>query len=394
MSSKLLYRSQSSLAIQSNYHYIREAKVMQIDEQILEFTDDLGPEKIIHLYEPRTGMKAIVVVDNTAAGPAIGGVRMASDVTVNEVRRLARAMTYKNIMAGLPHGGAKSGIIADPITVNKEQVMRTFARAIKNLHEYIPGPDMGTDESSMAYVYDETSRAVGLPRELGGIPLDEIGATGYGLAQCVDVAKDYINLELDGARLVIEGFGNVGKPVARFLAQKGVILVGASDSKGTIFNSKGLDVEELIRVKELTGYVTNYKDGEVLKTTDLLLINTDILIPAARPDVISDANADVVDAKLIIEGANIPITESAERALHDRGVLVVPDFVANAGGVITASVEYHGGTETLAFDKTKSTIRRNTKEILDKVYNEKTYPRETAVEIARQRVLRAMKYRK
>ncbi|MFZ3170235.1 MAG: Glu/Leu/Phe/Val dehydrogenase [Candidatus Methanoperedens sp.] len=362
--------------------------------QIFEITDEIGPEKIIHLYEPRTKMKAIVVVDNVAAGPAIGGVRMAPDVTLDEVRRLARAMTYKNVMAGLPHGGGKSGIIADPKTVNKEQVIRTFARCIKNVLEYIPGPDMGTDEASMAYVYDETSRAVGLPRELGGIPLDEIGATGYGVAECADVAKDYINLDLNGARVTIEGFGNVGKPAARFLAEKGAVLVGASDSKGTIYNSKGLNVEELIRIKGSTGSVINYKNAEVLKTTDLLLINTDILIPAARPDVINDANADVVDAKMIVEGANIPITESAEKLLHDRGILIVPDFVANAGGVITASVEYHGGTELIALDRTKSMVRKNTKELLDKVYSDKTYPRETAVGIAKQRVMRAMKYRK
>ncbi|VVB52350.1 Glutamate dehydrogenase 2 [uncultured archaeon] len=367
---------------------------MEMHEQIFEITDEIGPEKVIHLYEPRTKMKAIVVVDNVAAGPAIGGVRMAPDVTLDEVRRLARAMTYKNVMAGLPHGGGKSGIIADPKTVNKEQVIRTFARCIINILEYIPGPDMGTDEASMAYVYDEISRAVGLPRELGGIPLDEIGATGYGVAECVDVAKDYINLDLNGARVTIEGFGNVGKPAARFLAEKGAVLVGASDSKGTIYNSKGLNVEELIRIKGSTGSVINYKDGEILKTTDLLLINTDILIPAARPDVINDANADVVDAKLIIEGANIPITESAEKLLHDRGILVVPDFVANAGGVITASVEYHGGTELIALDRTKSMVRKNTKELLDKVYSNKTYPRETAVGIAKQRVMRAMKYRK
>ena len=366
---------------------------MEMHQQIFEITDEIGPEKIIHLYEPRTKMKAIVVVDNVAAGPAIGGVRMAPDVTLDEIRRLARAMTYKNVMAGLPHGGGKSGIIADSKTVNKEQIIRTFARGIKNILEYIPGPDMGTDEASMAYVYDETARAVGLPRELGGLPLDEMGATGYGVAQCADVAKDYINLDLNGARVTIEGFGNVGKPAARYLAGEGAILVGASDSKGTIFNSKGINVEELIRIKESTGSVINYKDGEVLKTTDLLMINTDILIPAARPDVINDANSDVVDAKLIIEGANIPITESAERLLHDRGILVVPDFVANAGGVITASVEYHGGTETIAMDRIKTTIRKNTKELLDKVYSDKTYPRDTSVMIAKQRVIRAMKYR-
>jgi len=245
----------------------------------------------------------------------------------------------------------------------------------------------------MAYIYDETCRAVGLPVELGGIPLDQMGATGYGIAVCTDVAKDYCSLDLNGARLAIEGFGNVGKPTARFLSEKGVKLVAASDSRGTIYNSGGLNVEELIRVKETTGSVINYKDGEVLKTTDLIMISSDIFVPAARPDVITEANSDVLDTKLIIQGANIPITENAEKMLHDRGILVIPDFVANAGGVITASVEYHGGTETQALDRIKSTISRNTKEILDKVNDEKTYPRETAVGIAKQRVLRAMKYR-
>ncbi len=188
---------------------------MDITEKVFKLADELGPEKVVFLYEPRTQMKAIVVVDNVAAGPAIGGVRMALDVTATEVRRLARAMTYKNAMAGLPHGGGKSGIIASPRTVHKEQIIRTFAKAIKHLEEYIPGPDMGTDETSMAYIYDETSRAVGLPVELGGIPLDEIGATAYGIAVCADVAKDYVPLDLNGARLTIEGFGNVGKPTAR-----------------------------------------------------------------------------------------------------------------------------------------------------------------------------------
>ncbi len=366
---------------------------MEITEEIFEFADEIGPEKIVHIYEPRTKMKAIVVVDNVAAGPAIGGVRMAPDVTTTEVRRLARAMTYKNVMAGLPHGGGKSGILADPKTANKEHIIRLFARAIKSIEEYIPGPDMGTDEASMAHIYDEIARAVGLPRELGGIPLDEIGATGYGVAQCTEVAKDYINLDLNGARLTIEGFGNVGKPTARYLAEQGVILVAASDSKGTIYNSNGLKIEELIKIKETTGSVVNYRDGEVLKTSDLLMISTDIFVPAARPDVITEANSDVLDAKLVVEGANIPITEKAEKTLHDRGILVIPDFVANAGGVITASVEYHGGSEAQAFERIKTTIPRNTKEILDKVYGEKTYPREAAHDIAKQRVLRAMKYR-
>lgn len=366
---------------------------MEITNKIFKFTDDIGPEKVVHLFEPRTQTKAIVVIDNVAAGPAIGGVRISPDVTTTEVKRLARAMTFKNIMAGLPHGGGKAGIIADPKTVNHEQVIRTFARGIKSLIDYIPGPDMGTDETSMAYIYDENERSVGLPRELGGIPLDKIGATAYGVAVCADIAQEYINLDLNGARITIEGFGNVGKPTARFFAERGAVLVGASDSKGAIYNKDGLDVDELIRIKEATGSVTGYKNGKVLESADILKISTDIFIPAARPDVITENNSDVLDAKMIIEGANIPITEKAEKILHDRGILVVPDFVANAGGVITGSVEYHGGMETQVFERIENTVSKNTKEILDKVYSENTYPRETAIIIAKQRVMRAMKYR-
>ncbi|MDG6908147.1 MAG: Glu/Leu/Phe/Val dehydrogenase [Nitrososphaerota archaeon] len=365
----------------------------EIEERIFEIMDEIGPQKVIHLHEPETSMKAIIVVDNAAAGPSIGGVRMVQDVTTSEIIRLARAMTYKNAMAGLPHGGGKSGIIADSKSENKNQIIRTFARAIRNIEDYIPGPDIGTDESSMAIIYDEISRAVGLPRELGGIPLDEMGATAHGIVECVDVARGYINLDLNGASLTVEGFGNVGRPTAELLAEKGVKLVAASDSKGTIHDPDGLKIEELIRVKRVTGSVTNYKNGKVLKAEDLPGIETDIFVPAARPDTISERNVSMLKAKLVIEGANIPVTEKAEKLLHDRGVLVVPDFVANAGGVIAASVEYHGGIETDAINRISGTISRNTKEILDEVYDKRTYPRNAAVRIAKERVVRAMKYR-
>jgi glutamate dehydrogenase/leucine dehydrogenase len=178
--------------------------------------DDLGPEKIVLLREPRTRLEAVVVVDNVACGPAIGGVRMAPDVTVDEVVRLARAMTYKNAAAGLPHGGGKSGIIADPACEpeEKERLVRAFARMIRELTEYIPGPDMGTNETCMAWVKDEIGRSVGLPRVLGGIPLDKIGATGYGLAVAAEVAAAEAKLPLDGARIAVEGFGAVGQHAA------------------------------------------------------------------------------------------------------------------------------------------------------------------------------------
>ncbi|MBM3492682.1 MAG: Glu/Leu/Phe/Val dehydrogenase, partial [Alphaproteobacteria bacterium] len=152
--------------------------------------DALGPEKVVELHDPRHGLRAIVAIDNTAAGPAIGGCRMAPNVSRDECIRLARAMTLKNAAAGLPHGGGKSVIFGNSAMPlgDKERLLRAFARAIRHLRDYIVGPDMGTDEEAMAWIRDEIGRAVGLPRVLGGIPLDEIGATGYGLAIAAEVA--------------------------------------------------------------------------------------------------------------------------------------------------------------------------------------------------------------
>jgi glutamate dehydrogenase/leucine dehydrogenase len=356
--------------------------------------DDLGPEKVVHVYEPRSGLRGIVVVDNIACGPAIGGVRMAADVSLGEVFRLARAMTLKNAAAGLAHGGGKAGIVADPKTADKPRLIRAFARAIRDLVDYIPGPDMGTDEACMARIFDETGRAVGLPRVLGGIPLDEIGATGYGLAQCAEVAAPFCGLDLAGASLVIEGFGNVGRPAARFLAEKGVRLIGASDSKGAIYNPEGIDVAELSAVKKQSGVVTGYRRGKQIARTELLTLACDILVPAARPDCIHAGNAEAIQARFILQGANIPATSEAEARLHRRGVLVVPDFIVNAGGVICAAVEYHGGTEAAAFEAIAQKIRRNTEAILARSRAEGIEPRRAAVELAWERVEAAMAFRR
>jgi glutamate dehydrogenase (NAD(P)+) len=169
-----------------------ETKVSQSDSVFDIFADEWGPEKIVYIYEPRCGLRGIVVIDNSSIGPAIGGIRMTPTVNTQEVFRLARAMTWKNALAGIPHGGGKSGIIADPRQLTpekKETLIRQFARGIETLNQYIPGPDMGTDETSMAWVRDEIRRSVGLSSVLGGIPLDQVGATGFGLAVCTRICQ-------------------------------------------------------------------------------------------------------------------------------------------------------------------------------------------------------------
>ena len=354
------------------------------------FCDDLGPARVVHLYEPMSGLRAIVVVDNVACGVSLGGVRVAEDVGVEEVFRLARAMTLKNAGAGLPHGGGKAGILADPKTADMEGLMRAFARAIRTITDYVPGPDMGTDETCMGWIHDEIGRAVGLPRVIGGIPLDEIGATGHGLSACAEVAAPFCDLDLEGARVAIEGLGNVGRPAARLLAEKGAVLVAASDSTGAVHDPDGIDVEALISAKAAGGSVTAYEGASRIANQALFEVPCDILVPAARPDCIHEGNADRIQARLILQGANIPATPEAEARLHQRGVLVVPDFIANAGGVICAAVEFAGGSEAAALEQVSQKVAHNTREVLETVAAEGILPREAANRLAQRRVEAAM----
>lgn len=354
-------------------------------------SDDLGPARIDLLRPLGAGVEAVLVVDNVASGPAIGGVRMATDVTVMEVTELARAMTFKSAMAGIPHGGAKAGIVADPRMplTEKEQVIRSFARAVGELVDFIPGPDMGTDETCMAWIRDEIGRSVGLPAVLGGIPLDDLGATGFGLAACAETLEQADRLELRGTRVAVQGFGAVGRHAARFLGERGAVLVAASDSRGAIASPEGLDVESLSEWKTAGHPVNEYRAGHAMERDELVSVDCDVLIPAARPNVLNTENVGAVRATVVLEGANIPATREAELALHERGVLVVPDFVANSGGVICAAVEYRGGSRVDAFASIAETIRENMLELL-------RHPdrplRDTAEAIARRRVEEAVGY--
>jgi glutamate dehydrogenase (NAD(P)+) len=305
-------------------------------------------------------------------------------------------MTLKNAAAGLAHGGGKSVLYADPKLPRerKEALIRGFACALRNEQDYIFGPDMGTDEICMAWVKDEIGRAVGLPRAIGGIPLDEIGATGWGLSHAADVAARHCNLALRGARVVVQGFGAVGKHAARFLANQGAVLIATNDSRGTIYDPGGLDLGALIPLKEAGRPVCDYPGGQKLARDAIIDIECDVWIPAARPDVIREDNVERLRAKLVVQGANIPFTEGAERMLHARGVLVVPDFIANAGGVICAAMEYHGATQAQAFDAIQEKLQTNTRHVLEEAKQRQLLPREAAVNLAVQRVREAMGYRR
>jgi len=358
--------------------------------------DEWGPEKVVVAWDHKTGMKGVLVIDNTARGPGKGGIRLEPDLTTIEVLRLARAMTWKNALADIPFGGAKAGIKADP-KGDKVAMVRAFARALRNLvpSEYVAGPDMNTSEKEMAAFADEMGSmkaCTGKPVEMGGLP-HELGSTGFGVAEAAEVAAKQAGISLKGATVAIEGYGNVGTYTHKFLEEKGATVIAVSDSKGTIVNEKGLDYGKLLNTKWKEGSVTRYRDGKVLPPGDLFTQKVDILIPGARPDAINESNRDRVQARIIVEAANIPMGEATERYFHKKGVLIVPDIVANAGGVISSYVEFFGGDEKRMFETVREKITKNTNTVLINSRRDSLIPREAAMKLAQDVVGKAMKYR-
>jgi glutamate dehydrogenase (NAD(P)+) len=305
-------------------------------------------------------------------------------------------MTFKNAAAGLPHGGGKVVLLGDPKMPahQKEQLIRALAQLLRGEREYIFAPDMGTNEECMAWVKDEISRVVALPREIGGIPLDEIGATGGGLSHVVDVALRYCDFKLEGARIVVQGFGAVGGHAARFLTAKGAKLVAVADSRGATHNPAGLDVDALLELKAAGRSVADHADGTRLESDAVIDVECDIWIPAARPDVINDANVHRLKTRLVVQGANIPFTPGAEEYLHKRDVVCIPDFIANAGGVICAAMEYHGSTQAAALQTIEEKLRHNTEQVMETAKSKQILPRQAAIEMAEKRVRKAMGFRR
>jgi glutamate dehydrogenase (NAD(P)+) len=369
---------------------------------ILRFADRLGPAKIIQVYEPTIDLKAVLVIDNIAMGPAIGGIRMAPDVSIEECMRLARSMTLKNAAAGLSHGGGKTVVYANSKVPKpkKESLIRALASALRNFPEYVMGPDMGTDEECMAWIKDEIENrnVTGLPAEAGGIPIDQIGATAWGIRHAIEVALPCCGFPegftLAGARLAIQGFGAVGKNAAHFLVDQGAVLVGAADSQGSVYDPDGLDASKLIRLKDAGKSVVDYPLGQKMDRDAIVGFDCDIWIPAARPDVVNEENVQDLKAKLVVEGANIPVTEGAEKYLHEKGVLCIPDFIANAGGVICAAMEYRGKIESEALAVIQDKVRTNTRLVLEESRNKNILPREAAMNLAVTRVEKAMSYKR
>ena len=364
---------------------------------MVEF-DGFGPEKIMKLYNPKLNVKGVLVLDNLSLGPGKGGIRMTETVNEEEVSRLARAMTWKNALAELPFGGAKSGITVDSKKISREkkdEIVKWFSKSLKIVVPslYVAGPDMYMAEGEMeifAKANGDIKSCTGKPKHLGGIP-HELGSTGFGVYHSTLTALKFLNKDVKKTTIAIEGFGNVGIFAFKFLSEAGARIVAVSDSKGTVYRKEGIDFNELEEVKQETGSVINYKGGKILKNHEIVNIDADILITAAIPDLIKSDDVNKMKFKLIVEGSNIPMSEETERILYKKGVLVIPDIIANAGGVISSYVEYKGGNEKEMFKLVEEKITKNVKHILELSKEEKIDTRDAALRIAKKRVLEKCK---
>jgi len=366
--------------------------------------DNFGPEYIMRVYDPKIGMEGFLVIDNTTLGPGKGGIRMTKSVTEEEVYRLARVMTWKTALMDIPFGGAKAGIVWDGGSLEKKKAyIQSFARAIKYLTpgKYITAPDINTGELEMQWFVEATGdwksatgkpsdyclKFMGLNTRKCGIP-HEAGSTGFGVAESAVTAAELSGFGIKGATVAIHGFGNVGSFAYRFLEKLGAKVVAIADSTGAVFDKNGLNDDALVSISlDPNRHIKDYPDDSArIPSEKFWEAPAEILIPASTTDVINDGNKNVINAKIIVEGGNIPMTEKIEGELFRKGTMIVPDFVANGGGVVSSYAEYRGYTQERAFELLEKKVKETTRLVLEKSIKEGKNPRDVGMEIAKERI--------
>ncbi len=353
------------------------------------------------------------VQHNLARGPAKGGLRYSLHVSLDEVRALAMWMTWKSAVVNLPYGGAKGGVIVDPRALSKhelEDLTRRYATEISIIigpNEDIPAPDMGTDEQIMAWIMDTISMhrgytiagiVTGKPVAVGGT-LGRAEATGRGLQYVVQEFAGHHNINLSGATVAVQGFGKVGATAARLLHEIGTKVVAVSDAAGGIYNPNGLDIPALMSYREDRIPLSESKAGDTITNAELLALPVRFLVPAALEGQLTGANAKDVQAKFIVEGANGPTTPEADAVFADRGITLIPDILANAGGVIVSYFEWVQDLQFYFWDEDEvnerlhKVITRACKDVISSAEEHKITLREAAMVLAVGRVAEAARLR-
>ena len=388
------------------------ADVIGLDDDLRRILSTCKRELIVHFpvemddgsVQVFTGFR---VQHNLAAGPSKGGIRYHPDVTLDEVKALAMWMTWKCAVMGLPYGGAKGGVQVDPKQLSQNELQnltRRYATEISLVigpHTDIPAPDVNTNPQVMAWILDTYSMHRGgvvIPGVVTGKPLllggsaGRLEATGRGCVFAIEEAARAYDIELVGARVVVQGFGNAGSVAARLLHEMGCLVIGVSDSQGGIWNPRGLDIPAVIQHKRQTGTVINFPDAENVSNAELLELDCDILIPAALEGQITQENAPRIKARLIAEAANGPTTPEADRILFERGIIVLPDIYANAGGVTVSYFEWVQGlqhfywTEQEVNSRLKEIMARSFHSIREVAERYRVHMRTAALALAIQRV--------
>lgn len=322
------------------------------------------------------------VQHNDTRGPAKGGIRYHPDVTLDETKALAAWMTLKAAVVNIPYGGAKGSVACNPKVLSQGELERLTRRYTTEImlvigpERDIPAPDVGTNPQVMAWIMDTYSMNVGYsvlgvvtgkPIALGGSK-GRLEATGRGCMITAKLCAKHLGMNLDGATVAVQGFGNVGAVSAVLLAKEGCKIIAVSDTKGGIYNPKGLDVEDVLSHKKVTGSVIDFKDSEALTHAELLELECDILVPAALEDEICAPNAASVKARMIVEGANGPTTPEADRILCDNGKFVIPDILANAGGVVVSYFEWVQGLQSFFWSEDE--VNRQLQNVMDNAFHE------------------------
>jgi glutamate dehydrogenase (NAD(P)+) len=353
------------------------------------------------------------VQHNIARGPAKGGLRYSPSLTLDDVRALAMFMTWKAALVDLPFGGAKGGVVCDPRALSEselERLTRRFTTEISLLigpEKDIPAPDLGTDWRVMAWIMDTVSMhagysvsasVTGKPTEIGG-SAGRYQATGRGLTTVTMQAMRDHGLRVEGARLAVQGFGQVGSQCAELLGALGMKVVAVSDSRGGVYRGDGLDLDALHAHRRMGGRVSDWSGGEHISNDELLELDVDVLVPAAVESQITMRNAERVRARVIAEAANAPVTPDAESFLAQQGVLLIPDILANAGGVVVSYFEWVQDLQALFWESTE--VNDRLEQIMSRAYvlvrdvarERRVSLREAAYQIAVERVAAATKVR-
>jgi glutamate dehydrogenase (NAD(P)+) len=335
------------------------ARKLNLDQGLWKVLRSPSREIIVHFpialddgrIEVFTGFR---VQHSIARGPCKGGIRYSPDVTLDEVRALASWMTWKCAVVNIPFGGAKGGVICDPHAMSRGELERMTRRYTSEIIEFIgpekdvPAPDVNTNEQTMAWIMDTysmhmrqtvTSVVTGKPIDMGG-SRGRLEATGRGVMVACDESLRYLGMQREGCRVIVQGFGNVGSNAARLMQEKGYKIIGVAEKDGGLFNPGGIDIRQLVEYKYRNESILSFPGAEAMPSEELLVSDCEILLPAATENVITSRNADKIRARIVVEGANGPTTAVADEILAEKRIFIVPDILANAGGVTASYFEW------------------------------------------------------